>query len=161
MKVTIYTDGSHLDKLNNGRLGCGGVMIDSSGTGYGTVLEEFSEELTPDYMKKEFKTDNCSNPTAEMMGLLVALTKFNIPANVSEVEIFADYTGVSCWMTGKWATKEPYIKEIKRRIEDVIEKKNLKGKITYHWVKAHQAKGVGGKDAYWNSYVDLLAKGQK
>ena len=36
--IDIYTDGSHLDKLNNGRLGCGGVMVDRT---TGKLLDEF------------------------------------------------------------------------------------------------------------------------
>ena len=49
--IEIYTDGSHLDKQNNGRLGCGGVMVDRRiGNGVGKLLDEFSDELPPSYM---------------------------------------------------------------------------------------------------------------
>lgn len=38
MIINIYTDGSHLDKQNNGRLGCGGVMVKDDNAGkYGTI----------------------------------------------------------------------------------------------------------------------------
>ena len=49
----IYIDGSHLDKQNNGRLGVGGVLVDlnDSGNKMGKLLNKFSTELTPEYMK--------------------------------------------------------------------------------------------------------------
>lgn len=159
MIINIYTDGSHLDKQNNGRLGCGGVMVQDDSAGkYGTILDKYSQELTPDYMQAEYGSKNCSNPTAEMIGVLMALSNFNIPSNASKVVVFADYIGVREWCTGKWRIKEPYIKKVKGQIDDVIKRKGLTGKISFKWVKAHQR--TINKDSYWNNYVDLLAKGQ-
>ena len=159
MKISIYTDGSHLDKLNNGRLGCGGVMIEDKSSGYGKLIDSFGTELTPSYMIKEYGSDKCSNPTAEMIGVLCALKKFNVPSNAKEIVIYADYIGVREWCNNKWKIKEPYIKKVKQQIDDIIGQKNLVGKIRFEWVKAHQ-KSIN-KDSYWNNYVDLLAKGKK
>ena len=155
--IDIYTDGSHLDKLNNGRLGCGGVMVDRT---TGKLLDEFGEELTPDFMKKEFGADKCSNPTAEMVGLLYALRKFDIPKDVDLVVCYADFVGVKSWMQGDWQCKEPYLKKVKEAIDREINKKGLRGKMQYEWVKAHQTKAAikTDRNAYWNDKVDSLAK---
>lgn len=156
-EIYIYTDGSHL-KFSSGRLGCGGVMVDPGGEGYGEILGEFSEELTPDRMEKEFGGKTCSNPTAELVGALLAIRNFNIPKGV-KVKVYADYVGVQSWMEGKWQTKEAYIREVKRQIEEEINKKGLRGRISFHWVRGHQK--VTNRDTYWNNYVDALAKGEK
>lgn len=154
-RIDIYTDGSHLDKLNNGRLGCGGVMIDN-----GRKVDEFSEELKPEWLRKTIGTDKVSNPTAEMLGVLTALTKFDIPDD-AEVYVYADYIGCKQWNTGQWKIKEPYIKKVKELIDKVIEEKNLQGRINFEWVKGHQGQKASIMDphAKWNSVVDKLAKG--
>lgn len=159
----IYIDGSHLNKQNNGRLGIGGVLVDLSGPGEGSIINEFSIELTPEYMKENFDADKCSNPSAELTALLQALKKFkgNYEKNGNFIiNIHADYLGVKEWMTGNWKIKEPYILKIKEEIDKEIKSQVLQNKITYKWVKGHQ-KYTGDPDVYWNNYVDLLAKGKK
>lgn len=158
--IDIYTDGSHLDKLNNGRLGCGGVMVERINDGYGKLLDEFGEELLPEYLEKNFGSSKVSNPTAEMIGALMAIQKFQIPED-AKVIIHADYQGVMSFNMGYWRCKEPYIKAVKEATDKEIEAKNLRKRLSFEWVKGHQAKSVMTRDAYWNNYVDLLAKGQK
>lgn len=150
--IEVYTDGSHLDKQNNGRLGCGGVMVDGF-----KKIAEFSEELKSDWLIKNYRTDKVSNPTAEMLGVLMALRKFDFPEG-EEIVIKSDYQGVPAWLQGQWRVKEPYLQAIKNDIEYEIRRKGLTGRVSFQWVKAHQ-KGVT-KEAYWNNYVDLLAKGK-
>jgi ribonuclease HI len=77
-KIDIYTDGSQLDKQNNGRLGCGGVMIQS-----GKLVDEFSVEIKPEWLRENYGTDKVSNPSAEMLGLLMALRNFELDGNRS------------------------------------------------------------------------------
>lgn len=154
MKYIIFTDGSQLDKQHHGRLGCGGVILDVSGR----KLNEFSEELTPEYMLDNYGATNCSNPTMEMMGVLLALSKFKIPRG-SEVTIKADYLGVREWNTGNWKIKMKYIQKLADEIKEKIEDLDLK--VNFVWVPGHQNKGLPGSDAYWNNYVDSLAKGNK
>lgn len=157
--IHIYTDGSHLDKQNNGRLGCGGVMVEAGG-GLGSKLDEFSQELKPEWLQRYLGTSQVSNPTAEMLGALMALQRFEIPSDADEIIVFADYEGVKAWMTGKWRCKERYIKKIKDEIDQVLIEKALTGKVKFEWVKGHQGKSVLTPGAYWNNVVDLLAKGQ-
>lgn len=156
-ELEIYTDGSHL-KHTSKRLGCGGILIDPSGSGFGTILDKFSKELAQDWLKGYLGTSEVSNPTAEMLGVLVALQSFNIPGG-AHVTLYADYQGVRDWMNGSWRIKERYIKIIKDDIDKIIQTKKIN--ITFAWVKGHQKKSVLQRDAYWNSYVDSLAKGEK
>ena len=89
--IYIYTDGSHLDKQNNGRLGCGGVMVDRSGPGMGKLLGSFSVELEPGRMLSEFGAQKCSNPSAELVGVLEALRRLKIPSGTDMVIFKEDF----------------------------------------------------------------------
>lgn len=157
----IYVDGSHLDKQHNGRLGVGGVVIDLSAPGMGTIIDKFSIELTPEYMNFAFGATKCSNPSAELVSVLQALRQFRNVWDYSDtIVIHADYLGVREWMTGKWKIKEPYIARIKSEIDKEINQQGLRGRIEYKWVKGHQKFNNYDPDIYWNNYVDLLAKGK-
>ena len=161
-RFDIYIDGSHLDKQNNGRLGIGGVFVDLSGLGMGRIIGEFTQELSPEYMSLTFGADKCSNPSAELAALLIALVKFKKLYGPNDIlVVHADYIGVKNWMEGAWKIKEPYIAKIKSDIDDEIRKQNLRGRISYEWVKGHQSKNSTDPDAFWNNYVDKLAKGEK
>lgn len=157
----IYIDGSHLDKQHNGRLGIGGVLVDLNSTEkMGKLLNKFSIELTPEYMKFSFGADKCSNPSAELTALLQALYQFKGSYGPNDkIVIHADYLGVKEWMTGTWKIKEPYIARIKADIDKEINKQGLQGRIEYKWVKGHQ-KDLNNPDVYWNNFVDSLAKGK-
>lgn len=156
----VYTDGSHLDKQNNGRLGVGGVIVNLSGPGMGTILGKFSNELKQDYMYDNFGASKCSNPSAELVGVLFALREFSkFWGPLDKVVIHADYLGVKEWMTEKWRIKEPYIAKIKSEIDKEIMKQGLQGRLSYEWVKGHQKFDGVNPDIYWNNYVDSLAKG--
>lgn len=156
--LDIYTDGSHLDKQHGGRLGCGGILVDKNGPGFGTKIDEYSEELTLDRLEHEFGYSAVSNPTAELIGVLQALREFYIPPQTNVI-IHADYNGVKFWMEGSWKVKEPYLKKVKEAIEHEINSKGLRGRVSYEWVKGHQ-KPTLSADAYWNNQVDHLAKGR-
>lgn len=163
--LVIYTDGSHLNKQNkqDSRLGCGGVLVDpDGGNRFGQIKNKFSRELIPEFMKLHYGTDDCSNPTAEMMGVLLALSYFRkdiISANLKKLIICADYEGVKYWLTDVWSAKKPYIRKIKDEITTELEKLGLLGKVEFRWVKGHQNNIYSSADAYWNNYVDKLAKG--
>jgi len=138
MKIlNIYTDGSHLDKQNKGRLGCGGVAIDFSKPKGQRIVGEYQQELTKDFMKFSYGTDDCSNPTAEMMGVYCALVHFKKDIKKYDKVIFhADYMGVSGWMGGSdvkkpWKINESYIQKIKDDIDSEIKEQGLSGKIDF------------------------------
>lgn len=158
----VYTDGSHLDKQKGmeGRLGCGGILVDRSTGGLGEKIDSFSVELTPERMYKDFGAIKCSNPSAELVGVLEAVRHFNIPNDVDLV-IYADYIGVKEWMEGNWKIKEHYIQRIKDEIDNELKKKKLTGRVVFAWVKGHQSKSIMNPDAYWNNCVDKLARGEQ
>lgn len=155
MKLEIYTDGSHFKaKSGSGRLGIGGILVKN-----GTVIKKFSTEITKQYLKLYYGTDDCSNPTMEMLAVLYALYNFKDDIkNNDSVEIKMDYIGVREWMTGKWKINKPYIAKIKNDIDEEIKNQNLKGNISFKWVKAHQ-RGTD-QDTVFNNMVDILAKGE-
>ena len=155
-EVHIYTDGSHLDKQHGGRLGCGGVLVVD-----GKAIKTFSKELTGAYMKMMFGSDKCSNPSAELTAVYLALKEFRKELKGANKIIFhADFSGVKEWMTGKWKVKEVIIKNIKAKVDEEIAAQGLADKISFEWVKGHQSlRDNKDPHAYWNSYVDKLAKG--
>lgn len=147
--IDIYTDGSHL-KHTSGRLGIGGVMIENE-----KIVSEFSQEINPEYLKFMYGTSDCSNPTAEMLAILMALKNFSGRLGRYQKIIFhADYLGVKNWMEGTWKVKASYIQLIKNDILEEIKTQGLTGKISFEWVKGHSGQ-------VWNEYVDKLAKGEK
>ena len=161
-KLDIYTDGSHL-KRTTGRLGIGGVLIDlGQNQPLGKKLDEFGVELDTRDMKANFGpgAENCSNPTAELTAVLISLKNFGpLIKDADIITIHADYIGVKEWMTGNWKIKEPYIAKIKIAIENEIVNQKISGQIEYAWVRGHQKYSPSNPDIHWNTYVDLLAKG--
>ena len=153
----IYTDGSHL-KHTSGRLGIGGVLIDPITN---KKIAAFSKEISVDYMIKNYGTSDVSNPTCEMLANLWALREFASEIGPEdEICMKADYIGVQAWNTKVWKINKPYIQKIKEDTDAEIKRQRLLGRIKYDWVKGHQKKSVMTKDAYWNNYVDKLAKGE-
>ena len=55
---------------------------------------------------------------------------------------------------------EKYIQAIKNEIDKEIKRQKLTGCISHSWVKGHQTNTMKGTDAYWNNFVDKLAKGK-
>lgn len=166
-KLDIYIDGSHLEKQKklNGRLGCGGVIVDPDGGGtMGKLVNKFSIQLLPEFMKMSFGATECSNPSAELTALLMALKNFK--GDIKDfgpdtmIVIHADYIGVREWMTGAWKIKEPYIARIKGDIDQEIRKQGLVNRVKYEWIKGHQIDNTK-PEVYWNNYVDKLAKGEE
>lgn len=159
----IYIDGSHLDKQHNGRLGVGGVLVDlSAGGTMGKMIHKFAIELTPKYMSLTYGTSQCSNPSAELVALLVALREFKGSYGPNDIiVVHADYIGVREWMTGAWKIKEPYIARIKADIDEEMRKQGLRDRIKFEWVRGHQKEDGSNPDVYWNNFVDILAKGKE
>ena len=154
----IYTDGSPFKgKGGSGRLGIGGVLVDPDGQGvYGKELQNFSQEILPEYIKVHYDTTDCSNPTMELYAVLFALKEFKGSYTKNDLIIIrADYMGVSEWLKGNWKINKPYIRKIKDQIYEIIKKENLN--IKFEWVRGHQKAGTA--EAHWNDRVDKLSKG--
>ena len=156
-KYIIYTDGSHL-KRTTGRLGIGGIITE----GAFKKIDSFSEELSVDYLRKNYGTSDVSNPTCEMLAALESIkifSKYIKPGD--EVVIKSDYSGVQNFILGKWKIKAPYIQKIKNEIDKELDSRGIRNQVDFEWVKGHQNKSVLDPDAFWNNQVDLLAKGQE
>jgi ribonuclease HI len=160
MDLTVFTDGSHF-KINNkseiGRLGIGGVILNDKRR----RINQFSMEISRKYLEFNYGTQNCSNPTMELLAVLFALHNFkgNINPIEDTVTFKADYIGVSKWLNKEWKVKETHIARIFSDIQQTINRMGLKGKVKFEWVKGHQRYSAD-PDAYWNNYVDKLAKGE-
>jgi ribonuclease HI len=155
-EFTIYTDGSHL-KHTSGRLGIGGILLQD-----GKEVDKFSKEIDINFLKKNYDTCEVSNPTCEMLASLEAIKVFGPKMKPSDtITLKADYMGVKCFNDGTWQAKLPYIYKIREEIRSELVKIGLWKKLKFEWIKGHQTGIIEGSDAYWNSKVDLLAKGQK
>ena len=154
----VYTDGSDFKRTSK-RLGIGGILIDpSKGGDYGQKIGEFSEELDRQDILMNYGTDQCSNPFAEMVAVYRAIQRFSAVFKPGDhVIFFADYEGVSAWLSGRWKAKLPYIIQIKDEILNAI--KSSRWTAEFKWVKGHQPKSILTPEAYWNGEVDKLAKG--
>lgn len=151
---TIYTDGSDFKKTTR-RLGVGGVLLDGSGK----LIGQFSEELDRNLILKYYGTSECSNPFAEMVAVKIALMRFaeTIGNKKAMVTIKSDYRGVLEWVyTKNWKAKEPYIKQIRDEILEILNKSPWI--VKFEWVKGHQS--IMSTDSKYNNLVDKLSKGE-
>ena len=158
-KYIVYTDGSDF-KWTSRRLGIGGILVDPDGGGdYGKKIGEFSEELKREDILRDYGTDQCSNPFAEMVATYRGLQRFSAVFKPGDHIIFKeDYEGVKKWLSGEWKARLPYIIQIRDEILDILGRSPWS--VEFRWVKGHQPKSVLSPDAYWNGEVDKLAKGQ-
>lgn len=131
--VSIYTDGSYVQK--NNKAACSGafVILDNE-----RIIDE-SSFLAP--------LDGSRNVTGEMLSVNKALFRaFHL--GYKNVELFFDYTGIEFWVTGHWRAKKMNTQDYR---DKVIQLQERGMKIKFTKVKGHS----GDK---WNDYVDKLAK---
>lgn len=157
----IYTDGSHFKNGGSGRLGIGGILIDpDKNIPLGEKISDFSIEILKDYVLVHYGTEDCSNPTMELLAALTALREFKeFLKKSSKVVLMADYEGVRNWISGTWKPKKSYIIKLVDEIKKEISSQGLN--IEFKWVKGHQKITEKTPEAHWNQVVDKLAKGGK
>ena len=171
-KATIYVDGSHIKGTKKLGFGAWG-KIQSDGK---VIKEPFSLSGTqenPLFKKimKKFPGTSPSNPTMELFGLLVTLSKFVDTPNI-ELEICQDYNGVvnygGLWNVSSgtprakapWKASVPYIKYLVWMIELAIKCiQENGGSVHIRWVKGHQT--IPGPDKMGNDKADTMAKSGK
>ena len=156
----IYTDGSHFKNGGSGRLGIGGILIDpDKNLPRGEIKEKFSMEILKDYLKIHYGTEDCSNPTMEMMAVLTALREFKgFFGKQDKIILMMDYEGVKYWLDGTWQAKKSYIRQLRDEIKKEISSQGLD--IEFKWIRGHQKLTSISNEAYWNNEVDKLAKGE-
>ena len=143
--LTIFVDGSHQDKQSReAKLGYGAYM-EYEGAEYS--LSGNSEDVKK--LLRNFDKFDISNPTAELLGLLVTLRTFECTSE--HVLIRQDYKGAinfgELWChsenssqhdTKPWKPKECYIRHIVTNIEDCIAKiEENGGSVEICWVPGH------------------------
>ncbi len=141
--LQVYTDGSHIK--NGGFIGYGAYCEYQSKKYY------LSGSIDQMILKKYNITAQVSNPTAEFLAF-AEVVRILSNINYLRVIFYIDYIGIMNWMSGKWKTKKPYIREIKEITTKRIEKNNLLVDIEY--IPAHS-------NNYGNDQADLMAKSQK
>lgn len=143
MEYELYTDGSHIKGTT--RLGIGAVLVKN-----GVELDRLSKLINQTMFKIQYGIDdNVSNPTMELLALLVSLQEFKKHFKPGDrILNIADYMGVGGWMTNKWKINKNYIRIIKNNIDEEIETQKLE--LSYAYVKSHS----GNK---FNELVDNLA----
>lgn len=140
----LYTDGSHLKGVGaSNRLGIGVVLVESD-----IVLNTESMQVDRLKFKEQYGTDDVSNPTMEMLAVLLGIARFSSILSGNSVEVLADYQGVSEWLNGRWRVNKPYIQKIKDDIMEQLRDNNITAKFT--WIKGH----AGDK---FNEMADRLA----
>lgn len=157
----IYTDGSHFKNGGSGRLGIGGILVDpEKNLPRGEIIEKFSIEILKDYLKIHYGTEDCSNPTMEMLAALTSLKEFKgFLKKVDKIVLMMDYEGVKYWIEGKWQAKKSYIRLLRDEIKKEISDQNLD--VEFKWIKGHQKISDSSNESYWNNMVDKLAKGEE
>lgn len=142
--LQIFVDGS--DIKGTGKLGYG-AAVEHNGTIYKMSGTEETQAFKS--FQARFPDAKFSNPTMEMLGLVMTLNNF---VNKSEhIVINQDYKGAvnygGLWMRSEgsaqrepkpWNAKEAYIKYLVGMAEDMIQKiESNGGSVKLNWVKGH------------------------
>lgn len=148
-RYLMYTDGSHIKSKANGRLGIGSVLVSVEDN---QVVGSMSTEIDRDYMSREYGYNDVSNPTMELLAVLLSLKNYSYLLKKGDrVTVYADFMGVTNWMKGKWRINKPYIRLIKDDIDELVESLGIE--TDYFWVRGHSGNS-------FNSMADKLAKGE-
>jgi len=128
-----YVDGSFNPSIGKYAFGC--VMIHENG-----VIEEYKGSgNNPDALSQR-------NVAGEMIASMLAV-KWAIINEYEKVEIYYDYSGIECWVTGAWKAKN----ELTQKYRDWMRARKNNLEIEFFKVAAHT------NDKY-NEMADKLAK---
>lgn len=152
-----FVDGNHLG-------GVGVVLVTQGQTGSLTVTElstsvqeVFAGADLPGLRTAadiESALARLRNVLGELAGLFQALRR--VPAQAA-VTIVHDYEGVGAWLSGRWKTKDPTVREIVEACRRLISAKQLA--VSFRHQPAHQGTAAGRHDfAFYNRRADALAR---
>ena len=133
MKLTAYVDGSFNPEVNRYAYGC--VLIDPDGN----IKELYGSGNDPEALKQR-------NVAGEMIASMLAV-RHALKNGYNAVDIFYDYSGIECWVTGAWKAKN----ELTKSYRDWMNDKKNRLNISFFKVAAHT------NDKY-NEQADKLAK---
>ena len=132
-KLVAYVDGSFNPSVNKFAYGC--VLIKEDGS-----IEEICGSGTdPEALKQR-------NVSGEMVASMLAV-KYALKFGYSSIDIYYDYSGIECWVTGAWKAKNA----LTQSYRDWMQERQSRIKISFFKVAAHT------NDKY-NEQADRLAK---
>ncbi len=131
--LVAYVDGSYNDGVQKYAFGC--VFI----TPEGTIYEAFGNGNDPESLKQR-------NVTGEMLGAMYAVQCAR-KSGYAAIEIYYDYSGIECWVTGAWKSKN----DLTRKYAEAMRSWGQSIRISFHKVPAHS-------HVEYNEAADKLAK---
>ena len=137
MKLEIYTDGSYAKETNSGAASYV-ILLD------GQLIHQYAIAL-PGF----------SSPASELSAVILALSTIKEP--IEELKLYCDCTFVLGCGFGNFQRKK--LPKLWKLFDKVLSKvKQQVPVIEAIHVKGHQKKSVISDQAFWNNYVDVLAK---
>ncbi|MBR4341726.1 MAG: RNAse H family protein [Lachnospiraceae bacterium] len=132
-KAVCYVDGSFDPEKKKYAYGC--VLINTDGS-----IEELcgSGDNEAALLQR--------NVSGEMIASMLSV-KWAIAKGYSAIDIYYDYSGIECWVTGAWKAKN----DLTKKYRDWMQSKEKQIKISFFKVTAHSS------DRY-NDRADKLAK---
>ncbi len=132
-RPTAYVDGSFNPEI--GKYAFGLVLIHPSG---------YIEELSGSGDSPEAVSQR--NVSGEMIASMLAV-KWAIVNEYNSLDIYYDYKGIECWVTGEWKAKN----DLTQKYRDFMQSKNKFINIRFFKVAAHT-------NVKYNEMADKLAK---
>jgi len=132
-KLVCYVDGSFNPEIGKYAFGCVFIKED------GSVDEYCGSGNDPDALLQR-------NVTGEMIGAMFAVS-YALRSGYKKLEIYYDYSGIECWVTGAWKAKN----DLTQKYRDWMRSKAGVLDIVFKKVKAHSS------DKF-NEMADKLAK---
>ena len=128
-----YVDGSFNPEVNKYAFGL--VLIHPDGY----IEEKCGSGDSPDALQQR-------NVSGEMIASMLSVKWANIN-QYKNLDIYYDYSGIECWVTGAWKAKNP----LTQKYRDYMQNAGNQIKINFYKVKSHS------NDKY-NEMADKLAK---
>ena len=132
-RAICYVDGSFNPDVNKYAYGC--VFINDDGS-----IDEYCGSGNDEVALKQ------RNVSGEMIASMLSVS-LAIARGYSSLDIYYDYSGIECWVTGEWKAKN----ELTQKYRDWMRSKKQRIGIEFHKVQAHS------HDEY-NERADKLAK---
>lgn len=135
MKVSIYVDGSFNEQR---QVYGGGIVI---------IVPNLDQPIFTKVVGNDDILLPSRNIAGELLATMEAMKLVDKLSDVTEIEVFHDYLGISYWLNGTWQAKKPVSIKYKSVMTPYVEKY----KITFTHVKGHSGD-------YYNSIADRLAR---
>lgn len=123
--MIIYTDGSFNKKKTKDAAGYAAILVTDEQDEQYIADVIFGKIMTPEYV-------SMWNVGGEIWAVLVALN-YAKEYKPKDIDLYYDYSGIECWVTGKWKTNKPATQAYK----DYVRKFMDEIPINFHQVQGH------------------------